>query len=166
MAILKKGDTRTEYPFTEFSIQQHLRNFFGKDSFLIIPNVMLGYCEADLIVISKAGYLHEVEIKISKQDIKKDKEKYFMAHKYLHTKYFSFAVPDFLSNCEDIPADSGLISVDKYGYCNTIRPAKISKNARKLSTEEILKYARLTQYRMWNLREKLFRRTHDQRITV
>ena len=152
MAVIKKSD----FVFTEFSMQQALSHFFGRSHKYIIPNVLMGACEADLVVISKSLYVHEVEIKISQSDIKKDLQTYCTAHKHPLTKFFSYAVPQDLKNCEFIPNDAGLIIVSNYGNCLTIRPPKINKNSRKLTEKEFIGILRLSNFRMWNLRDKFY----------
>ena len=55
----------------ETKIQYHLyQDLIAKGHEIVVPNVSWSWLlwEADLISITKAGYMNEYEIKISKQD--------------------------------------------------------------------------------------------------
>lgn len=55
-----------------------IMEYFGIRQNLIVPNVswgMNGLHECDVLILSKAGYATEVEIKISKPDLLKDRDK-------------------------------------------------------------------------------------------
>jgi len=60
-------------------VELAVANYFGIRQHLIVPNVMWGFTglnyEADLVIVTKAGYAKEVEIKVSRADLIKDKEK-------------------------------------------------------------------------------------------
>lgn len=74
----------TGYPDSPFFIRQHL----------VIPNVDWGFLnhEADLLILSKAKYLTEVEIKRSWSDFLADFKKDHK-HKDRKLSYFYYAVP-------------------------------------------------------------------------
>jgi hypothetical protein len=132
---------------------------------LIVPNISsgMGIHECDLLVISKAGYATEVEIKVSKSDLKKDAEKWHK-HESDIIKELYFAIPKYLTDCiEYIPARAGIFTVDRnpitiYNFnpfaVVIIRPATIKGNY-KFSDEEKFKVARLGTMRIWGLKEKL-----------
>lgn len=134
----------------------------------MIPNLSWGLLEyeADFVVISKSGYMTEVEIKRSLADLKADFHKSH-THDAEQVYYFYYCVPEkiydkaieFLHNCKlgdcnaDYPAvlyytETGKIVYPGFGN-------KYSKGKhRKLFIEEILQVARLGQLRYWNLLEK------------
>ncbi len=61
---------------TETEIQNMIFRYYHQDrSNKIIPNVKLYDYEADLLRITKAGFLHEYEIKLTKSDYKADFKK-------------------------------------------------------------------------------------------
>lgn len=103
---------------------------------VIVPNVSWGLglrCECDLLIVSQRRYATEIEIKVSKSDIKADKKKHPAAHKSGLIRRFYYAVPDYLQDCEALPADCGLIVVDNNLRCKTIRAPRINKKAQALT---------------------------------
>jgi len=106
-----------------------LANYFGVRQNLIVPNVSWGMDshECDLFVLSPAGYGWEVEIKVSKADLFKDKYKRH-GHHSSKIKFLYFAIPDYLQKwIFEIPLCAGVIIVrpnDNYecGYwCEKFR---------------------------------------------
>ena len=154
----------------EIAVAQHI----GHRQHLIVPNVWWGLGfqhELDLAVLTKSGRLWEVEIKVSKSDLKADKKKY-CAHMDPQNRIsrLYFAVPEKLENCIDlIPKTAGFLVVlerqykavyqnDKSGtriHVEERRKPKIIKSARKLSDAEIQKLYHLGAMRIWNLKKKL-----------
>jgi len=68
---------------TEFDMQLAVMNYhspFGGK--LLIPNINTGYGEADVLMLSKAGYATEYEIKISRSDFAADKKKVYKHNTY------------------------------------------------------------------------------------
>lgn len=87
---------------------------------LVVCNVSWGLLnhEADMLVMSKAGYLTEIEIKRSLSDLKADfKKKHDHSHKLI--KKFYYAVPEsLLEECKDLIMEhkqwaSGIITYDE-----------------------------------------------------
>ena len=88
-------------------------SFLNYRSNLIVPNVSWGMAlhECDLLVITKAGYAWEVEIKVTKADLKKDSEKWH-GHRSSRIKHLFFAIPTYLQDAiEYIPERAGIITV-------------------------------------------------------
>lgn len=170
---------------TKLTIQQiHLAlrdsGLWNKRSDIMIPNLSWGLLpyEADFVVVSKSGYLTEVEIKRSWEDFKADFKKKHN-HDAEQVYYFYYCVPvsivakvkEFLiekyeaeSQPWKCPAvlwynENGGVSVAVddnqrcFGCCyaSSISP---NVNHRKLFLEEQLKVARLGQLRYWSLLEK------------
>lgn len=140
-------------------------NFMNWRTNLIVPNVSWGMFqhECDLIRISRLGYCTEIEIKVSKSDLIKDKQKYH-GHCDKKINYLYFAIPDYLiDHIEHIPERAGIIIVTqkvvmlrgKYSHkCKVLRSPK-KWNDYKFSDGEIKKLLELMAMRIWNLKTKL-----------
>ena len=140
------------------------RHFDGRVN-TIVPNVSwgmgLGY-EADMLVVSQAGYVTEVEIKVSMSDLKKDKEKRHQ-HDAPFLKKVYFAVPESMGDVSgEVSEHFGILSVKPweghhyyYGQVVEVRKPRTNKNAPKLTTEQINKMQALAVMRLWNLKEKV-----------
>lgn len=115
--------------------------------------------ECDLLICTKSNFLWEVEIKVSKQDLIKDKEKWHN-HEHPAIKRLYFAIPKYLENCiEHIPERAGIIIVSKTEYSNryhcTLKRNPKNQKGYKLLTEEKLKMALLGSMRIWGLKRKI-----------
>lgn len=144
-----------------------LAEYFGIRRNLIVPNVSWGMeiHECDLFVLTPAGYGWEIEIKISKADLMKDKEKRHNHNSY-KIKFLYFAIPDYLEQYrEEIPRQAGIIIIGKkrhgrigdiYEYydCEKIRQPQRNSNY-KYTDSERLQLARLGALRIWGLKKKL-----------
>lgn len=158
---------------TNLSISQihlALRNsgIWNKRSDIMIPNLSWGLLdyEADFVVLSKSGYLTEVEIKRSWEDFKADFNKkhkhdadqvyyfYYCVPEKIYDKVISFFQLKSSDNINiNLPAviyytESG--NIVRTGFGNPYSRGK----RRKLFLEEQLIIARLGQLRYWNLLEK------------
>lgn len=162
--IVKSSDDGVNISLLEMEIS--ISNLFDVRKNIIVPNISWGIDihECDLFIVRNTGYCIEVEIKRSKQDLKKDFEKVH-AHKDKHNriKEFYFALPDYLyESCKELIGDNGLILVSKWkSNKKTYIKAKIhtksksDNSARKLTDIEILKVLKLGIMRVWKLKEKL-----------
>ena len=132
---------------------------------LIVPNVSWGMDlhECDLLVITKAGYAWEVEIKVTKADLKKDAQKWHQ-HRDSRIKHLYFAIPNYLEDSvEYVPERAGIIVVnsaipDRYDQpprCRRIRAAQTNRAAQPFTDAERYKVARLGALRIWPLKRKL-----------
>jgi hypothetical protein len=133
-----------------------LRHFDFRQN-IIVPNVSwgLGIHECDMLMVSLAGYATEFEIKVSKVDLIKDKEKRH-CHNNEKIKYLYFVIPEKLDKEEiinHIPEKSGIIIIKKNGIVENRRPALKNNEARKLTDQEILHVARLGAMRIYGLKE-------------
>lgn len=144
-----------------------LSAYFNYRLNLIVPNVYWGMNlhECDLLIVSKAGYLTEVEIKITRADLRADKKKWH-GHESMRIKRLFFALPDYLGHCVHmVPERAGIILIKpldnvpgEYPYsprCREIRPAQRNKVAGKISESDRYKIARLGALRIWNLKRQL-----------
>ena len=134
-----------------------IHNFFGMKS------------ESDVIAINPNGYLVEFEVKLTKADFIKDKDKIiYIKRKQInkHKLYeqgggsamFYFVAPKGILTIDDIPEWAGLIEVVsreyikeyiKYGtvlVCNNVKNAK-KLNKRKATQKEIEKLLRLLSFK-------------------
>jgi hypothetical protein len=137
---------------------------FSTRRWVCVPNVSWGWnlrYEADLIAIGKTGSCSEIEIKVSKQDLKadaeKDKFKKFGLDKRISKFYYAVPIEMKDFALQHIPSTAGLITVKpgKQSYnlpsATVERRAETIKTARKPTEEEILKLHQLGVLRYWNL---------------
>ena len=90
---------------TEKDIQ---RVIWARTSHLFtMPNTCVLGHEADVIGITRAGYIHEYEIKISVSDFYADQKK----HKSGNPNFFWYVVPEGLVGSEVVPEKAGLIYI-------------------------------------------------------
>ena len=134
-----------------------VHNFFGMKS------------ESDVIAINPNGYLVEIEVKLTKADFIKDKDKIISISRKRINKHrlyeqgggsamFYFVAPKGILTIDDIPEWAGLIEVVsreysreyiKYGtvlVCNNVKNAK-KLNKRKATQKEIEKLLRLLSFK-------------------
>lgn len=140
-------------------------NFFNFRRNLIVPNVSwgLGLHECDLLILTPAGYAWEVEIKVSKQDLKKDLLKRH-GHNHKKIKYLYFAIPKELEDCMGyIPKRAGIILVERRSLylrgpfalrCKKIRSPKQNSDY-KWSEQERYKLACLGNMRVWRIKQSM-----------
>lgn len=151
-------------------------NYFGARQNLIVPNVSFGFglhYEADLIVVSKTGYAKEIEIKVSRADLIKDKQKKHNHNGY-KIKELYFAIPEKLTkDIEHIPERAGIFICKKIEYGNPeragikmfykaelLRPA-VKNDCGPLTLKDRYTLARLGTLRIWNLKRKILKMRND-----
>lgn len=170
-----------ETKYTEYMVQQILVNRFITGGFrvnLCVPNVSFGFFnthEADLVVVSKAGYLTEYEIKRTWQDSLHDFKKDTNHFENKVCRLF-YVVPEFLEErCKEYlkqrewpaPYDNqmlghecpvGLITYNEQGwlrermyapYLNIYTQRKLQSY--KLTESQIMNLARLGSMRYWGM---------------
>jgi hypothetical protein len=130
---------------------------FAFRRWLVVPNVAWGFHihECDLLAISGSGYIHEVEIKISAADLKRDSKKYH-GHRDNRVACLWFAVPAELGalTLELAPARAGVICIREtieYGHrvVDEVRKAQRNPTAKPMTVEQRLAVARLGVMRYW-----------------
>lgn len=97
----------------------------------LIHNLFVFDWESDYLAITKAGLIHEVEIKISKHDFKnesKNKSEKFALFESRNEStmipdFFYYCVPENLISVEDVPEYAGLLYVNDYGFLTTPKSA-------------------------------------------
>lgn len=137
----------------EIAVAQH----FNYRQNLVVPNVSWGLWihACDLLMLSKSGYLTEVEIKTSKADLKKDLKKKH-GHNSDKIKQLYFAIPSSLAKYyEYIPRRAGIFVLNSQHRIFCIAKAEINKNARPITVEERYQMARLGALRIWGLKSDL-----------
>lgn len=141
-------------------IELSVAAFFNDRQNIVVPNISWGLWihECDILVVTKAGYAYEVEIKVSKADLKKDALKRH-GHNDNRLKALYFAIPEKLKDCIDlIPNRAGIIIIkERNGYRmpNVVRKPTMNRQARSLSLDEMLKVAHLGAMRIWGLKRKI-----------
>jgi hypothetical protein len=140
-------------------------------SHIVVPNVYWGlgfHHELDLLSISIPTHIGtEIEIKVSKGDIKRDKEKRH-GHYDERIRHLFFAGPIELQEAffEYAPPEAGIITVyygEKEVYyhrkyqCVFRRNAKPRKGFRPFTDKEVFKLMQLGNMRYWSLFSKQFR---------
>ena len=142
---------------TTKEIELALALFFDKRKNIIVPNVSWGIFkyELDLCVLdSKSFYAKEIEIKISKSDLKADTKKKH-CHENNMIKYLYFAMPYKMKDYDElVPENAGILLITEKGKVITHRKPKVNKNAKKWEYKDAYKLARLGVMRFWNLRMK------------
>lgn len=161
--------------WTARAITEYLTAFQGpfeyRRQYVAVPNLAQTFSwEADLVVCSKAGWLTEVEVKISVSDWKQDKLK----HKWTllpdrggwnRVRRFYYAAPmDLARRWEEfgIPDFAGVIGVGTrpthyrgkvYGEenCHEILRPATDRPARKATEKEMVEMGRLASMRAWTL---------------
>jgi hypothetical protein len=146
--------------YTTLDIEVILMEGLGIRTNTVVPNVSWGLDlnhECDLLSVTPAGWATEYEIKVSKSDLLRDKEKKH-GHRSDKIKQLYFVIPYYLEDCiDEIQQDAGVIVIDEYGHSSFKRDAEIRKGARALESYEILKLARLGTMRILGLKKALRR---------
>lgn len=130
---------------------------YGWKQNLIVPNISWGLLdyEADIIIMSKAGIVTEIEIKTSRSDLIADS---FKSHKHKSNlvKYLYFAIPRKLEkSISYIQENAGIYIVETNGNVKKERNATTNPDFIKLKKEQRYNLARLGTMRIWNLKQRL-----------
>jgi hypothetical protein len=135
--------------------------FYARRLYAVVPNVSWGLIpwEADILACTKAGFLHEIEVKVSMSDWKADllKDKFKGAAHSKWIKNFWYAgPPKLMARFGEIaiPETAGVIAVDDSGV-KVLRAAKANKAAKRLSAPEILQLCRLGAIKAWRRHKPL-----------
>jgi len=132
---------------------------------VVVPNVSWGMWvggeplhECDLLRLSKANYATEVEIKVSRADLRKDADKVHR-HEHRGIKYLYFAVPAELQDyaMERIPDRAGLYVVGHNGRAKLVREAVARKGCVPWTDKERNKLTQLGCMRILGLKKKIIK---------
>lgn len=151
--------------YTAQEMELLVSDYFGYRENLIVPNISFGLLnhEADLLILRPSGWAEEVEIKVTKADIKRDLLKCngrgHRSSKLVHKLWF--AVPMELTTAPEIPEHAGILGAiyDEhlhYSRLIAVRAPQLNKAAVKPSPAQVLQMLRLGTMRIWTLKLKLF----------
>lgn len=162
-------DTKLDIKQIEFAIAR----LFGVRDNIIVPNISWGFFithEADLLIMSRTGYLTEVEIKRSYNDLLADFKK-TTSHYEGKVEHMYYAVPVSIADkswkaiTESFCGQTvkcGLLTYDERGFAKeVVKAPSISsilhrnKQDHKLFVEEQLQIARLGTMRYWSMQERI-----------
>lgn len=135
-------------------IEVAISRYFGITKYVIVPNVSWGMFryELDLCVLNhRSLYAYEVEIKVSKSDLKRDAKKWH-GHDWNYNliRCLYFAMPEKMLDCiEFVPERAGILLVDPKGHVTTVREPKPNPAAKKWTYEQAYRLARLGTMRVW-----------------
>lgn len=142
------------------------RQYLTNPRYLINNLYVFGW-ESDYLALTRSGYWHEIEVKISKADFRKDFEKKDK-HESLNfvtgklPNYFSYCAPKGVLNIGDIPNYAGFIEIDEYGCMRT------EKLPPKLHSHKILDELNLIDKFYYNyshdLRDRLDRMEKEKEL--
>jgi hypothetical protein len=148
-------DTKLNIHEIEYAIAKDRRFNFLKNDVLI--NISWGflYHEADMLIVSKTGYISEIEIKRSIADLRNDFTKKNHTHSSQLINKFYYAVPEKLVEKTKLlllehKRVAGIISYSENKKINIIIEAPNLKK-RKITLEERVKLLRLGNMRVWRM---------------
>jgi hypothetical protein len=178
---------KTAFKFTERNIAHTLAfQLLNSQSVLVVPNCGWTGHEADLLIIEPGLRIIDVEIKISRADLKADgkKDKWWVSRPWSRRasiepriprqwpdkvwKHY-YALPESIwdeSLVSTIPEASGIILLKHVPQAragiiiNVTRKAKPNREAKAISHVDAIDLARLASLRMWAALRK--KEDHDQ----
>ena len=130
---------------------------FSCSKYLVVPRIRWAIDridhECDLLAMSKTGYLHEIEIKVSRSDLLADKRKNH-THASPIIKRLWFAVPVEMAAFarDNIPAAAGLVVCDSSRSWVVRRPTFAGRSKPLPSVRE--KMHAMLAIRYWNERAR------------
>lgn len=113
---------------------------------------------ADMVFVTRSGYVTEVEIKCSLGDFKRDALKWkFSDERTLefgprkHIKRMYYAVPEaMLTNYLTLPEGAGLLSLTASGRIETKVEAAVNKAARKITPAQMQRWYASLHAKHWS----------------
>ena len=153
---------------TSLDIECAVAAHFGWRQNVTVPNVSWGLGfrhELDLIIVKpQSGYAYEAEIKVSAPDLKRDPKKNH-THESCRIRKLYFAIPKWMAeSIVFVPEKAGVFLVSDGGYCELARTARLNKDAKPLSQNEMEKLYHLASMRTWSLKETLRQRIKRSRV--
>ena len=127
--------------------------FAQRKNWMVIPNVSWGFLryEADMLVITKAKFCTEIEVKVSMSDWKQDfaKRKHKIPDNRIKYQYYAAPKTLALRYTElELPPGWGIISVDDSAGIEILKEAEARKS-RPVTDKELLILSRLACFRVW-----------------
>lgn len=163
MTIVRRKHKGEIKKITSLQMEVEVARFFNPRVNIIVPNVfwsMFKY-ECDLVVLTPANRCYEIEIKVCKYDLRKDKDK---KHNHDDPKFkrLYFAIPWYLKDeIEHIPEQAGILIINPDYYdsnfdfsCELFREPR-NKSKYIFSQKERLYLLELLGMRIWGLKNRL-----------
>lgn len=162
-------DVQPKHRWDCLQIELLVQAWFRGNARMIVPNVSWGLRglghEADMLILKRSGWMEEVEIKVSRSDLKADANKRH-GHRSDLVRALWFAFPEkMLTAIEFVPPHAGILVAARvrssYGSglihsdLRVHRNPQINKTAHKPSVEQIAKLGELGCYRIWTLKRHL-----------
>jgi cell division protein FtsB len=157
---------------TVLDIELKVYEHFRKNMIAAVPNISwgMGIHECDLFLLKKSGFADEVEIKVSKPDLKKDQgKKHGHKNNLIHGLWF--AIPEHLEkDIHLIPEKAGILVISedteidngrRILMINQLRYPTLNTQARKLTDREVSTLGRLGSLRIWSLKNTLQNQRRD-----
>jgi hypothetical protein len=167
----------TETPkITEGRIQIGLWHMLCSGSAIVVPNTTLYGWESDLLRVTNALYVYELEIKLTRSDFLRDHRK--DRHHHLTGKgfkyppyrirrgpnYFTYVLPEGRVEPDEVPEWSGLMWWKPAAYNNgsgvtfeTVRKPK-KRHGTKISDNSLRRLERGMTFRFWSSYQSLVTR--------
>ena len=128
---------------------------------IAVPNVMRGFGESDLVTVTRADYLHEFEIKLSRSDFRADFRNKHHKHRLYSGEleaqayqqrwipnHFWFVAPKGMLQADEIPEYAGLIEIDdRLVVSDRIDAPRLHK--RKVDDSELMRLYETCMHRFW-----------------
>ncbi len=144
---------RVEGRPTEKAIQIQLYHRLNSGSRIMVPNSMLYGWEADMLRVTKSGYVYEFEIKVTASDFYADKRKAKWYSRNPGANYFTYVMPKDLVKLETIPEDAGIWwYTGRRGWCSfeiARRPKK--KHPNKVTEKQMARLTNSLTFKFWNI---------------
>lgn len=131
---------------------------------LISPNTHFYDWESDVLSVTRTGFVHEWEIKVSRSDFKADREKHrhavltksYSLRVVAQPNYFWYVTPPGLVNIDEVPDHAGLAYIDirKPTFHQIVvqrRAPKIYDG--KVSDADKVRLMRSMMFRFWRMRQ-------------
>ena len=151
-------------------LEYELAEWFGVRTHLIVPNVFWGFglpYEADMVVVTRARYAWEVEIKVSRADLKADKRKRHQ-HSGTQFKRLYFAMPEDIYDPGLVPDRAGVILARReYGVIGfRLERAPKERKVEPLTDSEYRKLLELCAMRVWTLKRNLVEARRSRQLEL
>ena len=111
-----------------------------------------------MVILRPSGWAIEIEIKVTRADIKADlkKHKHNFTNEQSKFRQFYFAVPKTIADDPRIPERAGILAIHEangaVSGCEALRPAKLNPIAQKFTDAQIRKLLELGCMRIWTLK--------------
>lgn len=156
LPVRKIERSRKPAPIHAGRIRYALARYFDWTQSRMMPEFHVDGGIADLVFITKAGYLTEVEIKCSVADWKVDAQKDKWRRHRPHVARFYYAVPEAIADRvpDSLPTDAGLLVIKRslggYAHAHEAKAARRMKASKVEPGGEIMrKMYEAAYYRLW-----------------